>query len=216
MLATLLVKENIVHVGALLYCAGFLFRDQLMLRAFVIAGDLVYVAYFVAAPAEPLWGGIFWSAIFIAVNLWMIGRVVTDRTDFKMSAEERRLFGLLETLSPGEFRRLIKAGRWHSAEAATVLTVEDGPLDRLYYVLSGDIVIEKAGHVRTFPPETFIGEVAFLTSRPASATVTVPAGARYVVWDMAVLRRLLFRRPSLHVAVSSALNRHMAVKIARA
>src|SRR5207244_8243614 len=117
MLATLLVKENIVHVGALLYFAGFLFRDQLMLRAFVIAGDLVYIAYFLAAPAEPLWGGIFWSTIFVAVNVWMIGRVVADRADFRMSAEERQLFQLLETLSPGEFRRLIKVGQWRSAAA---------------------------------------------------------------------------------------------------
>jgi hypothetical protein len=216
MLATLLAKENIVHVGALLYFAGFLFSDQLVLRAFVIAGDLVYIVYFLAAPAEPLWGGIFWSAIFIAVNVWMIGRLVADRADFRMSEEERRLFQLLETLSPGEFRRLIKLGRWHSAEKTTVLTVEDKPLDRLYYVLSGDIDIDKVGQVRTIGPETFIGEVAFLTSRPASATVTITAGARYVVWEMGPLRRLLFRTPSLHIAVSSALNRHMAVKIARA
>jgi hypothetical protein len=173
MLATLLAKENIVHIGALLYFAGFLFSDQLVLRAFVIAGDLVYMAYFLAAPAEPLWGGIFWSAVFIAVNVWMIGRLVADRAHFRMSDEERRLFQLLETLSPGEFRRLIKLGRWHSADKTTVLTLEDRPLDRLYYVLSGDIVIEKAGHVRTIGPGTFIGEVAFLTSRPASATVTI-------------------------------------------
>jgi hypothetical protein len=216
MLATLLVKENIVHVGALLYFAGFLFRDQLMLRAFVIAGDLVYIAYFLAAPAQPLWGGIFWSIVFIVVNIWMIGRLVADRAHFQINHEERQLFGLLESFTPGEFRRLIKVGRWQSAEATTVLTVEGQPLERLYYVLSGDIVIEKAGQVRSIGPETFIGEVAFLTSRPASATVTIAAGSRYVVWEMAALRRLLFRTPSLHIAVSSALNRDMAVKVARA
>ena len=58
--------------------------------------------------------------------------------------------------------------------------------------------------------------MAFLTSRPASATVTVTPGTRYVVWEMTALRRLLFRTPSLHIAVSSALNRDMAVKVARA
>jgi len=56
MAETLLAKENIVHIGAALYLVGFLFRDQILLRAFVIAGDLVYISYFYFAPQVPLWG----------------------------------------------------------------------------------------------------------------------------------------------------------------
>lgn len=63
MVEALLVKENIVHLGAALYLAGFLFRDQILLRALVIAGDLVYISYFYFAPEVPLWGGIFWSSV---------------------------------------------------------------------------------------------------------------------------------------------------------
>ena len=129
MVEVLFAKENIVHVGATLYLVGFLFRDQIMLRAFVIAGDLVYISYFYFAPDMPLWGGVFWSAVFTLVNVVMIARIVADRTQFRMSAEERQLFSLLGTLSPGEFRRLIRLGRWRTAIEATVLAVEDRPLD---------------------------------------------------------------------------------------
>ena len=121
----------------------------------------------------------------------MIARVIVDRTKFRMSDEERRLFAYLDALSPGEFRRLIRVGRWRTATKATVLTEENRPLDRLYYVLDGDIVIRKSGHdPLNIGPHTFIGEVAFLLARPASATVTVAAGARYVAWDRSSLRRL--------------------------
>jgi CRP-like cAMP-binding protein len=216
MIEALLAKENIVHIGAALYLVGFLFRDQILLRAFVIAGDLVYISYFYFAPNVPLWGGVFWSAVFMLVNAVMIVRVLADRTSFRMSGEERRLFDLLETLSPGEFRQLIRVGCWRTAATPTVLAEENRPLENLYYVLDGDIAIDKAGSApRTIAPRTFIGEVAFLLPQPASATVTVGAGARYVSWDGAELRRQQVRAPSLAFALSAALNKDMAAKVAR-
>ena len=57
MIEHILVSENIVHVGALLYLAGFLFRNQIVLRSLIIAGDFVYILYFYFAPDVPLWGG---------------------------------------------------------------------------------------------------------------------------------------------------------------
>ena len=212
----LFVKENIVHFGAALYLVGFLFRDQILLRTLVIAGDLVYISYFYFAPQEPLWGGIFWSVVFTLVNAVMIAQILADRTPFRMSVEELQLFSFLETLTPGEFRQLIKVGRWITAPEATVLAEENQPLENLYYVLEGHIIIEKSGYApRRIEPRAFIGEVAFLLPRPASATVTVAAGARYLVWDNAALRRQQLRAPSLAIALSAALNKDMAVKVAR-
>ena len=216
MVQALFVKENIVHVAAALYLVGFLFRGQIMLRTFVIAGDLVYISYFYFAPDVPLWGGVFWSAVFMLVNLAMIARVVADRTSFRLSGEERRLFNLLGTLTPGEFRQLIRLARWRTATARTVLAEENRPLAELHYVLDGQIAVEKSGSApRQLGPHTFIGEVAFLLHQPASATVTVSAGARYVTWDRAALCREQLRAPSLAVALSAALNRDMAAKVAR-
>ncbi len=206
LLDAIFVKENIVHVGAAFYLAGFLCRDQFLLRGLVICGVLVYLLYFFLAPAVPLWGGIFWSTVFIAVNAWAIGTIVADRTQFRMDDNDRRLFSLLQTLTPGEFRRLMRSGEWKVAAGPEVLTEENRPLSRLYYVLDGDITVEKSGRRIPLEPHTFIGEVAFLASRPASATVTVAPGARYVVWEAAALRRLQLRAPSLGMALAAALN----------
>jgi hypothetical protein len=216
MFEVLFAKENVVHLGAALYLAGFLFRDQIMLRTFVMAGDFVYILYFYLAPAVPLWGGVFWSVIFLVVNTWMIFRLLADRRDFAMTQEERRFFGLLDGLTPGEFRSLVNAGDRRSAGEATVVTRENEMLGHLYYVLDGAIDIAKAGHNFSIRPETFVGEVAFLLKRPASATVTLAAGTRYIAWDIGALRRLMLRGPSLAVALATALNRDMAEKVARA
>ena len=145
MVEALFAKENIVHIGAALYLVGFLFRDQILLRILVIAGDLVYISYFYFAPEVPLWGGIFWSAVFTLVNAVMIARILADRTPYRMSDEELQLFSFLGTLSPGEFRQLIKVGRWRTAPEATVLAEENRPLENLYYVLDGEHHHRKVG-----------------------------------------------------------------------
>jgi hypothetical protein len=214
-LAHIFVSDNLVHVAAAIYLAGFLFRDQIMLRALLVLGDVVYTAYYLFAPAEPLWGGAFWSVVFIAVNAVMISRIVADRAHFGLTDDELRLFRKLDTMTPGEFRRFMRMGGWRTASDHTVLTHESKPVENLYFVLDGTVMIDKGGRSTPIDAGVFIGEVAFLLTQPASATVTVAPHARYVEWDAGALRRLLMRAPSLRIAFNAALNRDMAVKVAR-
>ena len=212
----LLVSKNIVHVAALLYLLGFLFRDQLILRGLILLGDLVYILYFYFAPVEPLWGGIFWSAMFTIVNVTMIWLIFLDEVQFSLGANERKLFDLLEDFTPGQFRRLMKAGRQDVATSPVVATTENERLDRLYFVSDGKITIEKGGHRVVSDSKTFIGEIAFLLSRPATATVTLQPGSHYCVWDSKTLRGVLDRKPALRTALSASMNKKLAQKVAQA
>lgn len=210
-------KENLIHVAAAIFLSGFLFRDQIALRSLVIVGNLVYVVYFYVVVDHPLWGGIFWSVVGIAVNAVMIARIMADRSAFGLALRDRDLHARLGTLTPGEFRRLMKVGAWRTADAPTLLSGEGEPLPALAYVIEGTITVEKGGHgARIVAAPAFVGEVAFVTDHPASATVTVAPGARYVSWDMAALRKLLLRAPAIRIGLGAALNRDMAGKVARA
>lgn len=218
MLSALFVKDNIVHFAAAFCLAGYLCRDQLLLRVLIIVGDCIYVLYYLLAPATPLWGGIFWAAVFAAVNALMIARIMADRAHFGMNDEEYELFMHLGALTPGEFRRMMRVGRWQTATDMTTLTNEGEVPDRLYFVIAGNggLHLEKAGKKFSVAAGTFIGEIAFLLSRPATATVQVESGTRYISWEVAQLKRMLLRAPSLRIALNGALNRDMAMKVARA
>ncbi len=209
-------SRNIVHVGALLYLLGFLFRDQLVLRALIILGDLVYVLYFYFAPDIPLWGGIFWSALFTIVNVVMIWFIFLDEVQFSLPANDRKLFELLVDLTPGQFRKLLKAGRQEVAASPIVITRENEPLNQLYFVTDGKVTIEKGGHRIVSEAKTFIGEIAFLLSRPATATVTLEPGCHYCVWDSKALHNVLDGNAALKTALSAAMNRKLAEKVAQA
>ena len=212
----LLDSRNIVHVGALLYLCGFLFRDQLILRGLILVGDLVYILYFYFAPEVPLWGGIFWSAMFTAVNVVMVWLIFFDEVQFSLPANDRKLFDLLVNLTPGQFRKLLKAGRQEVAASPIVITRENEPLNQLYFITDGKVTIGKGGHRMVSEAKTFIGEIAFLLSRPATATVTLEPGCHYCVWDSKALHAVLNGNPALKTALSAAMNRKLAEKVAQA
>ena len=214
MFEQILVSESIVHVGAVLYLAGFLFRNQLLLRGFIIAGDFFYILYYFFAPDVPLWGGIFWSAMFMLANVVMIGLILADSMHFRLDRNEKRLFVLLQDLTPGEFRKLLSIGRAETAASHLGLTQEGKPLEELFFVLDRDIMIEKKGSQAVIPSDTFIGEIAFLLGQPASATVTLDPGTPYFVWKTAELKALMKANPSLGTSLSLAMNKKMAQKIA--
>ncbi len=209
-------KENLIHIAAAIFLFGFLFRDQIILRSLVIVGNCFYVLYYYVVVDHPLWGGIFWSVVGIVINIGMIGWIMADRSRFGLAAHELALHARFGTLTPGEFRRLMRAGTWHTATHDTLLSEEGRPLPALAYVIDGAVTVEKgSGHIDLEAP-MFIGEVAFVTDHPASATVRVRAGARYVTWEMETLRKLLLRAPGLRVGLGAALNEDMARKVARA
>lgn len=217
MLDELYDKQNIIHIAAAIFLSGFLFRDQIMLRSLVIVGNCVYVVYYYVVVDHPLWGGIFWSVVGIVINAVMIARILADRSAVGLAAHERALHRQIGTLTPGEFRRLMKAAAWRESATATLLTREDQPLPALSYVIAGRMTVEKAGHPpRDIEGPVFIGEVAFVTDHPASATVTLHPGGRYVIWEMTPLRRLLLRMPGIRIGLGAAFNRDMAEKVAKA
>ena len=49
--------DYLVHAGALLFFMGFIVRDQLLLRGFIVIGTIFYVIYYLLLP-EPLWSAL--------------------------------------------------------------------------------------------------------------------------------------------------------------
>jgi CRP-like cAMP-binding protein len=209
--------QNLVHLAAILTMVCFLFRDQIKLRAFAAAGDLVLSAYYFFAFSEPLWNALFWSLANVVINAVMILVLLREHRMSLLSDNEMMLFRSLDTLTPGQFRKLLKQADWHEGgETPATLTRQGEKPERLYYVLQGEVTIDKDGRALKADPRLFIGEVAFLRGRQASATVTAPPGALYVSWQVDRLEALLRRNEELKNALARLLSADMAEKVARA
>ena len=127
----------LVHLGALFYAAGLLVRDQLILRLLILTGTAFYGLYYYFGAASPLWPALAWSFVLAAANLSVIARIVIERTTLSMDLRERRLYAVFSSMSPGEFRRLLRVCAWLGPGAPIVLTREGETNQRLYYVLDG-------------------------------------------------------------------------------
>jgi CRP-like cAMP-binding protein len=86
----------------------------------------------------------------------------------------------------------------------------------LFFVLEGDIEVSKQGRKLFLPAGVFIGEITFLLNTPASATVKVKSGARYVEWSREALSTLLNRYPALKTTLDARLSIDLATKVAAA
>jgi len=205
----------LVHFASFLYVIAFIVRNQLILRGLVLVATVMYIAYYFFVPAVPLWDAIGWSVILGGANIYIMTQLILERTTFRMTEEEKKLYRVFDTLNPGEYRRFLKITQWHKCGPGEThkLTTEGDMCRYLYFVLSGDIQIQKGERQFNIPSEKFIGEVSYYLHEPASATVTV-TGADYVRWEHDALENLKKMNPSIRVAVQQILNTDMAHKIA--
>ena len=209
------VIENLVHIAALFTLVCFFFRDQVRLRIFAAVGDALLALYYWLAFDPPLWNPMVWTVMNVVVNITILLIIIRDGRLFEMTDQEMNLFRNLEGLTPGQFRRLVKVGIWHTAEADTQLTTEGAHPGKLFYVLEGAIDIEKSKRHFKVEPRLFIGELAFLRKKLATATVKLGEGAHYIAWDEAALQKLFARHDDIRNAMTLILSRDMAEKVAK-
>jgi Popeye protein conserved region len=204
----------LVHVAAVFTLCCYLFRDQIRLRIFAALGDTLLIAYYYFGLAEPLWNPMVWSALNVLINSVMILIILRDQRQLTMTDSELSLFRALDTLSPGQFRKLVAKGEWHKAEEPVTLAREGENLTQLHYVLDGKVAVTKAGRLFPVEPKLFIGEVAYLRKRAATATVTVSENGTYISWPHEELEVLLRKNEDLKHALTRLLGQDLAEKMA--
>lgn len=207
--------QALLYLGFLCGVLGFLARDELRLRVFMLSGSALYLFYYYNLAAAPLWEPVITNAVLGYVNIAMIAVIALERTTFAMSRHNESLFHHFTMLTPGQFRRLMKSARAVTAEEPVSLTRQGAPVDRLWYVHHGAVQIDKTGREVRVEDPMFVGELAFITGASASASVTLDAGARYLEWDSVTLRAMTRKSPRLNVALQAQFNVDLVSKVIR-
>ena len=180
-----------------------------------MAADLSYLIYYLNAADKPLWSAVYWNLVILLLNGVMLVIIFRDNSSTGFTENELKLYSRLKSLSPPDFRKIVRLGKWHRTKADTILTVEGQPLNSLLYILEGELLIEKSGRKIKAMPYMFVGEIAFVTKEPASATVTARPGTLYIRWSSADLTRAQSKNDSLRNALALILNTDMAKKLAQ-
>jgi hypothetical protein len=205
-----------VQLALLFYCLGFLARDELWLRGLILTGTGFYILYYYFINDTPLWGAIMTSSVLIAVNASMIFVLIIERTTFSMSDQMTRAYGIFSTLTPGQFRKIMTYGHFVTTKEEVEICHEGSKLDKLFAIMEGEIILKKGDVVRSIKAPMFVGEIAFLQGRPASATVTLASGAEYAALDTGKLRELMNKSTPVSNALTALFSYDLANKVERA
>jgi len=205
---------SLVHLAAATQIAGFLVRDQIVLRIMILIGTCLYIAYYYIEPAAPLWDAIVCAVLMAGANLYMIIRILADRRPGIFDEEDLLIYGAIRQIAPGEFKRLMKRAEKGQANDEVVLTSEGNVPEYLYFLLGGDLTISKQGVASKLHAPMFIGDIAYILNQPATATTTLQAGGRYARWRASDLRVFLDKQDRVQSALEVAFNRDLASKLA--
>jgi CRP-like cAMP-binding protein len=160
---------------------------------------------------------VMWEAAFTVINAVQIGILLYERQMARLTPEEESLRQrMFAQLSVVDFHRLIRMGTWLSTSEGEVLTQQGHPVARIVLITDGATEVDVDGRTVAYCREgDFIGEMAFVSGKPASATVTTIAATRYLMWRFSDLKVLIEKYPDIRTALQSVFNRNLIDKLAR-
>lgn len=208
--------DIVITLAGLAFIVGYLIINQVILRLVLLLGTALYIVYYYIAGDAPLWGAIYASVLTFTANLVGLGMLFTRRAWWMVPAQFRDLRERFASITPGDLRSVLRHARRYRLGEDLMLTREGVPVDTLYFVLSGRISAEKLGERFQIPAGVFVGEVAYLTGRPSSATITVDKGAEVISWSISALARQTRRSPRARLALEALISTDLAAKVALA
>lgn len=203
------------NASYVLLAASYLVTNIYWLRLLAIVALTVEAVYFYMAGDQQLWVGILWAGVFNLINIVQLGILARARMKVRMSEEERALhasiFGRLEKV---DFSRLLAAGSFDEIAAGTALTRQDQPVEHLHLLLTGRARVMVGGRlIALLGSGDFIGEMAFIGGRDASATVIAETPCRTFRIAHAALRALCAKHQQIEAVMNARFSIDLAHKL---
>src|SRR5262245_24517306 len=202
------------HISYVIIAISYWLTNIFWLRSMAIVGLSLEILYFIFSGGD-LRTGIGWDTIFIAINAYQLYRLWKDRLSLRLPEADRELLrSVLPGLIDAQIARLLLAGDFAQIAPGTTLTKENEKLQRLFFICDGHVRVLIAGReISILEKGNFVGEVAFLTERPATATVIAESSVRALVFDRDKLSHFFRSEAEVAGLIYQLLGRELALKI---
>ena len=196
------------HLAFGLIAFSFLVKDILYLRLVSILASLFSVFYNYVIPVEPMWIAVGWNFVFISLNLYHIAVLVYEKRPVHMSPKHKELYEtMFKDLTPVEFLKITKIADWEHFKSGENITQQNHKVPDLHLIYNGTVDVTVDGiKVAELKDGQFVGEMSFLTEKPATATCVVKHDSEVLVWKQDQFKELLKRNPSLYFTIQSLLS----------
>ncbi len=196
------------HLAFGLIAFSFLVKDILYLRILSILASLFSVFYNFYIPLEPMWLPIGWNLVFVVVNLYHIAVIIYEKRPVHMDDKNTELYEtLFKELTPVEYLKISKVAEWRTFQPGEKIIRQNTPVTDLILIYNGtvDVAVDHKA-VAQLKDGQFVGEMSFLTEKPATATCVVRHETECLVWKQPEFKDLLKRNPSLYYTIQGLLS----------
>jgi hypothetical protein len=205
------------HFACAIVALSYVLTNVFWLRVVAIIGLLFGIVYLMLS------GGTFaasmgWAALFIAINAYHLFWLMREKMSLRLPEKEAPLLrDALAGLDDAQISQLLKAAEWKDFPAGEVLTRQDAPVDSLYFLCSGRANVEVNKSLVTYLEKgSFVGEIAYLTGNPATATVVIDEHARVLKFSKMRMAKVIASDPQINGIIYQLLGRDLAMKMRRA
>ena len=156
-----------------------------------------------------LFSGILMAILLLAYD------IPRRKLSLRLPEAERELLRSVFTgLDDAPIARLLGAGRFNEIAKGTTLAEENKPLETLFFICAGHVNVTIAGRkVAQLEKGNFVGEIAFLTEKPATATVVAEDSVRALVFERAELNQFFRTEAEVAGLIYQLLGRELAQKL---
>jgi len=195
--------------------AAYLMTNMVWLRVWVIVSSTAYAIYYFVFPAEPMWLDVITEALLVAVNITMLALVASSALTIRFDDSEQFLYDTeFSSLSKVDFRKILRAGEWHSVAPGFQFTHAGQLVAYLYYLLKGAVEAHlRDGTVTPRAEGSVIGEVSFHTGGAATASVVARSPCLTMRWPQPGLKALCGRNEAISRAMNDLVSSQLAHKL---
>ena len=156
-----------------------------------------------------LFSGILMAILLLAYD------TPRPRLSLRLPEAERDLLRNVFTgLDDVQIAQLLVAGRFNDIAKGTTLAEENKPLQTLFFICAGHVKVTVRGReVAHLEKGNFVGEIAFLTEKPATATVVAEDSVRALVFERGELNQFFRNEAEVAGLIYQLLGRELAQKL---
>jgi nitrogen fixation-related uncharacterized protein len=214
--ADFLSVENILgHLAYVLAVISMIMRSMPWLRLFAILSGMAAMVYFGMIRSDYV--STVWEFGYTAVAAFQLFLLWWENREGQFNDEQRAfVHRALLDLKPVHAARLLKGSRVMTSEPGATLLRQGEMPSQLFFILSGEVAVSVDGEIVGHCGQgDFLGEMSFLSARPANATVTSLGECRMLVFERDRLVSVLQKLEPVRHAFNAGISRNILDKINR-
>eukprot|EP00928_Gymnodinium_smaydae_P088646 TRINITY_DN72710_c0_g1_i1.p1 TRINITY_DN72710_c0_g1~~TRINITY_DN72710_c0_g1_i1.p1 ORF type:complete len:433 (-),score=55.55 TRINITY_DN72710_c0_g1_i1:245-1486(-) len=211
--------DRIGLAGFGLLTIQWLMEDVLMLRCMgvLVASSMIIFNHF---RTPPLTLPVRFNALFIAINVSFITRLLIERRDIELDEIENDLWESTFSgyMTKVQMRKFLQLGHRKEYNGGEIISrAKEGKSGRLVLLLKGEIVVknESGDKIASVAPGNFVGEIQVFVHHSKTEVVTTSFSGPAVAyeWNTADLEEALRHRADVRHALEALFAKQLAAKL---